>query len=1194
MDPPAPFANLTADCHPIITKSRRYSQEDLAFINGEVERLLKEGIIEPSQSPWRAQVVVTKDENHKKRLAIDYSQTINRFTLLDAFPLPRINDTINDIAQYRVFSTVDLKSAYHQVSLKDEDRPYTAFEARNGLFQFTRLPFGVTNGVACFQREMMKLVQEEDLKAVFPYLDNITICGKNQEDHDKNLTCFLEAAKQKNITYNDDKSIFSTRRLPILGYVIEEGTICPDPERLRPLRELPVPHDTKALNRCLGLFSYYSRWIPAYSDRIKPITSAKSFPLPQEAVKAFQGIKKIIEEAVVTAIDENTPFEVETDASDVALAATLNQKGRPVAFFSRTLQGSELKHASIEKEAQAIVEALRHWKHFLTGRHFTLTTDQKSVSYMFDQRHKGKIKNDKIMRWRIELSCYSFDIVYRPGKDNIPPDTLSRATCAAATQDSLYKLHQSLCHPGITRLWHFIRAKNLPYSLEEVRQMTNSCPVCCECKPKFHHPEETHLIKATQPFERINIDFKGPLPSTNKNRYFLNIIDEFSRFPFVFPCPDVSTTTVIKCLTTLFSLFGMPAYVHSDRGASFMSHELRAFLTEKGVAMSRTTSYNPAGNGQVEKYNGTIWKAITMSLKSNNLPIEHWQDVLPDVLHSVRSLLCTATNETPHERFLGFSRRSSAGSSVPTWLATPGPIYVKRNVRNSKTDPLVDEAELLQANPHYAHVRYPDASKVKKDDKEEDKQYQYEEDEEDEERFSEEDDEYLYRPMIDLEATTVHTRVEQDKVYQASLVADQAKEEERREVDDEYLYQSIIDLEATRALKVEQDKAYQASLVADQAKEKERRDQLQSNIKEGRKPTLEQQRLEIVQSLEEDGAAKIVNLQRWNIVSELMNLYENDKEIVENIMTFQLEGEMASDLGGVSREVYSSFWKEGCAQFCEGNETIFVPRHSGLSKGEYITLGKIIGHGYVLTGFFPVMLSQSYMQSVLIGEETVSDDFVMTDFINYLSPYEANTLQHILTSPKLEVDDIDFVIELEDRYGMRIPPNPSNIRNIVQQMARSELLEMPMFTMKYLKRGMMSSSYGEQLWKDVSANNLNEVYQAQNPNPSTVLSLLTSEDETTLSAQEVKIYTFLKRYVRNLDQTKCAHFLKYCTGSTTVVVKKISVTFYNTNSTEPLPKAHTCGAVLEMPSKGYATFNLFKIMMDSLLENPMAYVFRFQ
>ena len=139
-----------------------------------------------------------------------------------------------------------------------------------------------------------------------------------------------------------------------------------------------------------------------------------------------------------------------------------------------------------------------------------------------------------------------------------------------------------------------------------------------------------------------------------------------------------------------------------------MSQELRVFLTEKGVATSRTTSYNPAGNGQVERYNGTIWKAITMCLKSKNLPIKYWQNALPDELHSTRSLLCTATNETPHERFLGFSRRSSSGSSVPSWLTTPGPVFIKRQVRTSKTDPLVDEVELLQANPHYAHVRSPD------------------------------------------------------------------------------------------------------------------------------------------------------------------------------------------------------------------------------------------------------------------------------------------------------------------------------------------------------------------------------------------------------------------------------------------------------------------------------------------------------
>ena len=413
-----------------------------------MKRLLREGIIEPSLSPWRAQVVVTKDENHRKRLAIDYSQTINRFTLLDAFPLPRISDMVNKIAQYRVFSTTDLRSACHRVPLKDEDKPYTAFEARGSLSQFTRLPFGVTNGVAWFQREMMKFVDENDLETSFPYLDNVTICGKDQEDHDANMEHFLEAAKRKNLCYNTEKCIFSTQRLPVFGYIIEEGTIRPDPDRLRPLRELPIPHDSKSMSRCLGLFSYYSQWIPRFSDRIKPIASCKSFPLPPPAVEAFESLKKTIEDAVVTAIDETIPFEVETDASEVALAATLSQNGKTVAFFSRTLQGSELKHASIEKEAQAIIEAVRHWRHFLTGRHFILKTDQKSVSYMFDKHHRGKIKNEKFLHWRLELSCVSFDIVYRPSRDNVPADTLSRATCAMATEDSLFKLHEVLCHPA--------------------------------------------------------------------------------------------------------------------------------------------------------------------------------------------------------------------------------------------------------------------------------------------------------------------------------------------------------------------------------------------------------------------------------------------------------------------------------------------------------------------------------------------------------------------------------------------------------------------------------------------------------------------------------------------------------------------------------------------------------------------------
>ena len=183
-----------------------------------------------------------------------------------------------------------------------------------------------------------------------------------------------------------------------------------------------------------------------------------------------------------------------------------------------------------------------------------IKTDQLSVPCMFNTKQRGKIKNDKIMRWRIELSCYNFDIVYHPAAENIAPHTFYRSLCAAVPAGfNIAELHNSLYHPGITRMLHFVWTKNLPFSVEEVKQMTKACRVCAEHKPQFHKPPQAHLIMATQPFDRLNLDFKGPLKSNNNNIFFLNVIDEYNRFPFVFPCKDVSTQTVIQCLCQLFS-----------------------------------------------------------------------------------------------------------------------------------------------------------------------------------------------------------------------------------------------------------------------------------------------------------------------------------------------------------------------------------------------------------------------------------------------------------------------------------------------------------------------------------------------------------------------------------------------------------------------------------------------------------------
>jgi len=241
-----------------------------------------------------------------------------------------------------------------------------------------------------------------------------------------------------------------------------------------------------------------------------------------------------------------------------------------------------------------------------------------------------------------------------------------------------------------------------------VKRISSTCKACLELKPRFYNASSGHLIKATQPFERLSIDFKGPLPSNTRNRYLLTIVDEYSRFPFAFPCSDMFTSTVIKCLNQLFSIFGMPAFIHSDRGSSFMSTELTKFLCDKGVAMSHTTSYNPQSNGQVERLNGTLWKTVCLALKTRNIPLTHWEVVLPDALHSLRSLLCTATNCTPHERIFHHPRRSTSGTSLPSWLSVPGPVYLKRCDRSSKYDPLVEEVELVMCNPQYAHIKHAD------------------------------------------------------------------------------------------------------------------------------------------------------------------------------------------------------------------------------------------------------------------------------------------------------------------------------------------------------------------------------------------------------------------------------------------------------------------------------------------------------
>ena len=169
---------------------------------------MNEGVVEPLFSPWRAKVLATKDDRRKRRMVIDYSQTVNRFTLLDAYPLPNIDEQISSIAKGTIFSTLDLKSAYYQIPLCPEDRQFTAFEADGKLYQYTRSPFGVTNGVSLFQRIVNELIAKYELHGTYAYLDNITVSCVNRNDHDGKLKVLIEAAEAEKLTFNFDKCVF--------------------------------------------------------------------------------------------------------------------------------------------------------------------------------------------------------------------------------------------------------------------------------------------------------------------------------------------------------------------------------------------------------------------------------------------------------------------------------------------------------------------------------------------------------------------------------------------------------------------------------------------------------------------------------------------------------------------------------------------------------------------------------------------------------------------------------------------------------------------------------------------------------------------------------------------------------------------------------------------------------------------------
>jgi hypothetical protein len=401
----------------------RLSPRERAEVERQVAALLKAGMIQPSSSPFGAPMLFVPKKDGTLRGVIDY-RAVNRITVKDKYPLPRIDDLIDQLKGARVFSSLDLTQGYYQLPIAPEDVPKTAFKTHIGLYEYKVLPMGLSN--ATFQRAMNHGFAPFLGKFVCVYLDDILVYSQTADEHLSHLEqVFAQMDKYKLYT-KLPKCTFNATEVKFLGHIVGCNQVRPDPDKVKAVVDWPVPQDLHQLRSFLGLVNYFSKFIDHHARVAKPLTALLKkgvpFHMGPAALAAFEELKRLLVSAPVLAIADCTkPFQVMADASKHDLGGILLQEGRPVAYESRKLKPAEQNYATHEREMLAAIHCLRVWRCYLQGADFQLHTDHKPLLLLESQ----PMLSARQARWVEYITQFNFTWHYVKGEAN-PADCLTR------------------------------------------------------------------------------------------------------------------------------------------------------------------------------------------------------------------------------------------------------------------------------------------------------------------------------------------------------------------------------------------------------------------------------------------------------------------------------------------------------------------------------------------------------------------------------------------------------------------------------------------------------------------------------------------------------------------------------------------------------------------------------------------------
>ena len=428
---------VDADAVPRFNKARRLPYAMRTKVEEELERLVQEGTLKPvDYAEWAAPIVaVLKSDRTSVRICGDFRMTVNPVSKLHRYPLPKVEDLFATLADGKIFTKLDLTQAYQQLKLDTQSQNYVVINTLKGLFQYTRLPFGVSSAPGIFQKTMETLLQ--GIAGVVVYLDDILISSATEAENLKSLEEVLKRLSEAGLRAKRGKCTFMAPSVEFLGHLVDAKGIRPLPEKVRAVQQAPTPTNVTELRSYIGLISYYGKFLPNLATRLTPLYKLLNKDVPwkwsSEQELAFNRSKQLLTSTNLLAhYNPQLPIVLACDASAYGIGAVLAHQmpdgtERPIAYASRTLNSAERNYSQLEKEGLSCVFGVKKFYAYLFGRKFTLITDHKPLlSLLSGQKPTSLQASARIRRWSLALSMYEYELKFRNTTAHGNADALSR------------------------------------------------------------------------------------------------------------------------------------------------------------------------------------------------------------------------------------------------------------------------------------------------------------------------------------------------------------------------------------------------------------------------------------------------------------------------------------------------------------------------------------------------------------------------------------------------------------------------------------------------------------------------------------------------------------------------------------------------------------------------------------------------